>query len=76
MLYNVVVVTSASGTVQVQADSPEEAARLVGEGGGDIVFPSLCHQCAGFHREYSLELGDEWDAPVDDDGPAAYEAGH
>lgn len=71
--YNVVITTSANGTVEVEADSPEEAAEMVRNGDAD--FPILCHQCTGFFRKNSLELGDEWEVVVEHDGAlAVYEA--
>jgi hypothetical protein len=63
--YDVVLVTSASTVVTVEADSIEEAREAAL--GGDVDMPSLCHQCAGGGRGNSPELilGDEWDVPTD-----------
>jgi hypothetical protein len=67
-MYRVVLVTSASTSVEVEADSPEEAATAAQEGN----LPSLCHQCTGGYRKGSPELilGDEWGVPRGEgDGP-------
>jgi hypothetical protein len=67
--YRVVLVTSASTSVDVEADSPEEAVVAAQEGN----LPGLCHQCAGGYRGYGnpeLILGDDWDVPRgENDGP-------
>lgn len=69
MKYNVVITTHANGTVEVEADSPEEAAEMVRNGDAD--FPTLCHQCTGYSRKNSLELGDEWEVVVEKDSTLA-----
>lgn len=62
--YNVTLVTSASTTVTVEADSPEQAREAAQE--ADL--PTLCHQCTGGYRSGSPELvlGDDWDVPHGD----------
>lgn len=57
MKYRVCATVSASGTVDVEADSKEEAIQVAMEEG----FPTLCAQCSGYGRTYSLELG--WATP-------------
>lgn len=32
--------------------------------------PGICAQCSGWGRSYSLEIGDEWTIPEDDDNTA------
>ncbi len=61
--YYVTMTTSASTTVQVEADNPE-AAR---EAALEADTPTLCHQCTGGYRGApELVLGDDWDVPEAD----------
>lgn len=47
----------ASASVEVEADSLEEAQELA----YDKMPPTLCHHCSGgYHGDASLELGDEF----------------
>lgn len=70
--YVVHLTTWANTSIEVEADDPEQAKELAEESGQ---FPTLCHQCSGYGRGQSLDIGDEWDAKevtlldgADDDG--------
>jgi hypothetical protein len=52
---------STAVTVETASTDPQEITRLAEE----QVSTSLCHQCAGSRNRY-LEIGDEWNAVVND----------
>jgi hypothetical protein len=57
MKYDVYLTTTASTSVQVEAESEDEAR----DKAYNAEMPSICAQCSGWGREgKSLELGDEW----------------
>jgi hypothetical protein len=60
--YSVSFTSTASTIVEVEADSPAEAADLAEE---KFEPPSVCAQCAGWGRSgdsnSGIELSDEWD---------------
>jgi hypothetical protein len=58
--YRVTMITSASKTVEVEADSPEEAAAIAADEG---TWASICHQC-----NTEFDLSDEWDVIRRPDG--------
>lgn len=65
--YRVMLVSSASISIEVEADSPETAADLA----VDAAYASLCHECS---RE--VTLSGDWDAIDPDTGkPYGVEAG-
>jgi hypothetical protein len=56
--YTVYQTTTASWSVEVEADDEDEAL----EKAYAAAVPDICAQCSGWGRDYSLELGDEWTA--------------
>jgi hypothetical protein len=58
--YRVSLSTNAWVTVTVEADNAEAA---IEEAYQDA--PNLCAQCSGWGRNFSLELGDEWELMPD-----------
>ena len=56
--YRVQLETIASMTIEVEAESEEEALDMA----FDDAPPDVCAQCSGWGQEWSLELG-EWDQP-------------
>ena len=70
--YTVLLVTWANATVTVETDEtdPERIAELAYENA-----PDICAQCGGWGRDFSLEIGDEWDTVPrsgDDPSPTIY----
>lgn len=57
--YRVTFTGSASATVDVETDEtdPEVIAELAYQED----FPTVCAQCSGWGRSYSLEIPDEWE---------------
>ena len=55
--YRVHLQTIAMTTVEVEADSKDEAFDKALD--GDM--PTICAQCSGWGRDTNLELGDQWD---------------
>ena len=58
--YQVSIIIAASNGIEVEADSPEEAAEIAYR--HDKAFPMLCHHCA---RE--VEIGDTYNVIVYDE---------
>lgn len=73
MKYEVSYVTSASGHITVDTDETDP--ELIIEAAYEEGIPSICTQCSGWGRDYSLEIGDEWDPHEDDKGPVIYKDG-
>lgn len=70
--YTVPLTTWANATVTVETDStdPEEIAQLAWEN-----TPDICANCGGWGRDFSLEIGDEWESvprSKDDSTPTIY----
>ena len=55
--YRVHLQTIAMTTVEVEADSKEDAY----DKALDADMPGICAQCSGWGRDTNLELGDQWD---------------
>ncbi|MFF5973668.1 hypothetical protein ACFY7C_19285 [Streptomyces sp. NPDC012769] len=70
MKYQVSFETSAGGHITVETDEtdPERILEAAYEEG----IPSVCAQCSGWGRDYSLEIGDEWDPIEDEQGLVIY----
>ncbi len=69
MKYRVLIQTVASATVDIEVpddvtDPDEIAERALSEGN----LPTLCAQCSGWDKGFSLDLGD-WDITEHDRGP-------
>jgi hypothetical protein len=66
--YQVLLSTVTSITIDVEADDPEAAIEAAIDQGTD----GLCHQCAGYRRDFSRDEGDELEPDAvylaDDDG--------
>lgn len=62
--YRVYYTTTASSTVVVEAADESEARERAED---EFEFPSLCAQCAGWGRSYSLDLA-EWEQVEDGGG--------
>lgn len=58
--YRVHLKTYASTSVTVEADDESDAI----DKAYDESLPTICAHCAGWGKEYSLELGDEWEPSV------------
>lgn len=54
--------TGASGYVEVEADSPEEAEAKIEQETGDP--GSVCAQCSGWGQEKGIEVG-EWEVDTE-----------
>jgi hypothetical protein len=68
--YTVLLVSHANATVTVETDEtdPERILEAAWEN-----TPSICAQCGGWGRKFSLELGDEWEPVEDENGnPTIY----
>jgi hypothetical protein len=65
MKYRVQFKTGAFTSVEVEADSVEEARELA-----DAAFhaPFICHQCSRQDGDRYLELGDDWEQDESDHG--------
>lgn len=63
--YAVHLTSNASATLYVEADSKEEAEEKALNDG----VPGICAQCAGYGRENSLEVGDDWDVNEVEESP-------
>ncbi len=59
--YRVHLQTIASVSLEVEATDKDEAYDLAA---GRT--PSICGQCSGWGRDYSLDLNDDWEIPGDD----------
>lgn len=62
----------ASATVTVETDEtdPEKIVELALQQGP----PGVCAQCGGWGRDFSLDIGDEWEPSYREDGtPEIYE---
>jgi hypothetical protein len=55
--YIVYLATSASTSVEVEADSPEEAEDKAYQ----AKLPTLCAQCSGWNNPPGVELNDTWE---------------
>ena len=58
--YRIFFNTGASASVEVEADSFDEAVDLA----YDRVPSGICAQCGGWGQDYDMDLGDDWE--VDD----------
>jgi hypothetical protein len=56
--YRVWYSTTASTSVEVEADSPDDAREVANEA---FESPMICAQCSGWGQEHDLELGDDWE---------------
>lgn len=55
--YTVYYSTTASTSIDVEADSPEDAREVADE---SFEAPMICAQCSGWGQDYELEIGDDW----------------
>lgn len=56
--YRIYYTTTASASVEVEADSFDEAL----DAAPDLLPSDVCAQCGGWGSDYSLELAGEWTA--------------
>lgn len=64
--YRVPLTGHASATITVETDEtdPEKIYEEAMQEG----VPSICAQCSGWGRPYSIDMGDEWEPEYDDEG--------
>lgn len=66
--WRVPLVSYANATVTVEAPDDADPEEIVEAALMEGV-PSICAQCSGWGRDYSIDMGDEWE-PVGEDAEA------
>jgi hypothetical protein len=64
--YTVALTAVASATLTIETDETDPEAIVdaaLSEG-----VPGICAQCSGWNRSHSIDLGDDWDPVLKEDG--------
>ncbi|MFD6250280.1 hypothetical protein [Streptomyces roseolus] len=67
--YRINITGHASGSLTVETDETDPE-RIFEEAMSDPGAPTICAQCSGWGRNYSLEIGDEWEPEMNENGEA------
>lgn len=60
--YRVNMQTIASTSIEIEVpDDVTDLEEITERAFNEANFPTLCAQCSGWGKDYSLDLGDEWD---------------
>lgn len=67
--YRIPITTWASGTIEFETEETDpEAIYEAAMNSSATELPSVCAQCGGWGRSFSLEVGDEWEPVTDREG--------